>query len=128
MEKPTTYITREEQATIVKTKVCQLLGWTDFEYAQYQYQHGISYLMWYLPCDEDARSQLERSKLYWNWFKNLWLCHDESLVSFTLSLRECSAEMLRGVYDDLHCPHALAIEVKPNAVVLNEIKNNKHAF
>ena len=102
-----------------------MLNWTEMQFAEYQYQNGIAYLMWYLPCDEWARQQLERSKLYWNWFKNQWVLHDESLLSFKLSLSECDHNTLMRLYDDLHCPRALAVEVKPNRVVLDSIKKQE---
>lgn len=100
----------------VKKQVCQLLHWTEMEYAQYQYQMGIAYLMWYLPVNESLRAEYERSKLFWNWFKNIWLCYDESWCSFKLSLQECSKEKRLQLYKNLHCPRALVMDEKPTAL------------
>lgn len=118
----------EQRADVLKKHVCKMLNWTEMQFAEYQYQNGIAYLMWYLPCDDWARQQLERSKLYWSWFKNQWTLHDESLLSFQISLTECSHRTLMQLYDDLHCPRALAVDVKPNRVVLDSIKKREAAL
>lgn len=119
---PTAVQVHAVRADFLKHTVSDLLGWTEFEYCEYQYQMGIAYLMWYLPCDERSRRKLERSRMYWNWYKNQWAIYDESLLTYKLSLNQCPIPHMREVYRDLHCPHKMAVEVKPNDVVLNSIK------
>lgn len=127
MQKPPPILQQHQhRADDCKKQICLLLGWTDMQHAEYLYQHGISYLYWYLPTDAYGRDQLERSKLYWNWFKYQWMIHDEGLLTFKRSLSECSQEEVFTAYKNLHCPHAMAAEVKPNSVVLSEIKPSQN--
>lgn len=124
MDNQTQAQVQKQKADSLKMEICLLLNWTDQQYCEYQYENGIAYLMWYLPCDDYARHQLERSRLYWNWFKYQWMLHDESLLSYKVSVRECSVKTLLPLYQNLHCPRALAVEIKPNSVVLADIKTN----
>ena len=118
---PTTAQAQQQKADLLKKEICLLLNWTEMQYAEYQYKHGLAYLLWYLPCDEARRYALERSKLYWNWFKNHWVLYDESLLSYKLSLRQCPADNLLAVYAELHCPKALAVDIKINKVILDSL-------
>lgn len=122
-EKPTT--DTRDAADRLKAQVCTLLLWDEMQYAQFQYQTGIAYLMWYLPCDEDSRQQLERSKLYWNWFKNQWN-NDDFVYNTTSGIGLMTLKQRRMIYHELHCPRVLAVEVKPNNVVLSSIKKPQH--
>ena len=112
---------RMNEAASIKEQIMKLLHWDEMQYCEYQYTNGIAYLYWYLPCDEDARKQLEGSKLYWNWFKNQWTIHDEALLTYTAFINT-DIKLRRESYQCFHCPRALAAEVKPNDIVLNEIK------
>jgi hypothetical protein len=123
VEKPTTHAQAYAEASErLKKKICRLLEWDEMQYAEYQYATGIAYLYWYLPCDDRGRNQLERSRLFWNWFKNLWKNDDFvfNSISGVGLIRLCER---RIIYEELHCPRVLATEWKPNAVVLAEIKN-----
>jgi len=119
----TDVLLQQLRAKACRLKICVLLGWTEMQYFERQLENGIAYLYWYLPCDERARRKLERSRLYWNWFKNQWALHDESLLSFNRSLKEISVLDVLDLFDALHDPQALAVDTKPNSVVLNSIKN-----
>ena len=125
--KLTTAQAHKIEADKLKATICRLLKRTELEYCEYQYQTGLSYLQWYLPTDEYARYQLERSQLFWAWFKNQWAAHD-------FEFAKCEGIEVTGVvlrchmYASLHCPIALAKEVKPNNTVLNEIKTKTPAY
>jgi hypothetical protein len=119
----TTVQAQQQKANLLKREICLLLNWMEMEYAEYQYRNGLAYLMCYLPCDAESRYKLERSKMYWSWFKNHWMLYDESLLTYRTSLRQCPVENLLDVYDELHCPKALAVDVKINRVILESIKN-----
>lgn len=106
----------------LKKRICKQLQWDEMQYAEFQYKTGIAYLHWYLPCDDYGRKQLERSKLYWSWFKVQWNEHDMLFLE-TDGLDSISSKVIAGMYEFLHCPRALAIDVKPNSVVLAEIKH-----
>jgi hypothetical protein len=121
MEKPTYAQAHHDAAKRLKFKICLLLEWSLMEYAEYQQQTGISYLYWYLPCDDLGRDQLERSKLYWNWYKTQWQGFDMAFVEQP-DLDHIGLTIKREMYKSLHCPHAMAAEIKPNNVVLSELK------
>lgn len=113
--------TAQQKADFLKKEICLLLNWTEMQFADYQYKCGIAYLYWYLPCDEWARQQLERSKLYWNWFKILWTSHDALLVADQLfSACDC-AKRLKD-YEWMHDPRSLVNEYKPNSLVLQSLQ------
>ena len=117
-----TYIQqRQDYAASIKAKMCLLLRWDEMQFAEYQYANGIAYLMWFLPCDEYAREQLLRSRLYWNWFKNIWTTNDAVMIEDPLFLAMDMSNRLKD-YEWLHCPRALVQDRKPNAVVLQSIK------
>ena len=120
-EKPTNATAHKDAADRLKQQICKLLQWDEMQYAEFQYQNGIAYLMWYLPCDEYAREQLLRSRLYWNWFKNQWN-NDDYVFNTTSGIGLVSINQRLIIYEDLHNPQALAIEVKPNSIVLSSIK------
>lgn len=105
-----------------------MLGWDDMDYAEYQFKMGIAYLMWYLPCDENMRQRLSYSKQFWNWFKHVWNVHDESWLTYTYSLKEMHVQMRWALYEELHNPRVLAVEEKPNRVVLDSIKTKEVAL
>jgi hypothetical protein len=112
----------QQKADALKWQICQLLSWSHDDYCNYQYKCGLSYLAWYAPANETLRRQLEGSKLFWNWFKNVWTVYDESLLSFTTGLQECSQQTRRSTYETLHCPRTMAVEEKPFKAVLDSVQ------
>lgn len=109
----------------IKAQVCELLGWDEMDYAEYQFKIGIAYLMWYVPVDEELRRKLSYSRLFWNWFKHMWTVHDDSWLCYTHSLNTMHVQMRWALYEELHNPRVLAVEEKPNRVVLESIKNGQ---
>ena len=122
-EKPTTATAYKDAADRLKQQICKLLQWDEMQYAEFQYQNGIAYLMWYLPCDEYAREQLLRSRLYWSWFKNQWNA-DDMLVLEVARDNDMPLQVAREIYTEIHCPRVLACEIKPNAIVLSSLKTH----
>lgn len=128
IEKPTYAKQWRKLAEQMKQQVCQLLDWDEMQYAEFQYTSGLSYLMWLFPVDEHARDCLQRSKVFWNWYKHTWSMYDESYLTYRLSLKENSAAKRTIIYKDLHCPRTMAVEVKPNSVVIAEINKKEEAY
>lgn len=127
MPTKTTYAEEWQQlAHRLKREACELLQWTEDAYTAYQYETGLQYLKWAFPFHAEARYQLERSRIFWNWWKHTWSMYDESLFSFKRSLKESSVQTIREAYEDLHSPSVMVKEkLMPNTVVLSEIKSNK---
>lgn len=104
--------------------ICNLVKCSEDEYAEVMYKNGLAYLQWYLPCDQHAKKQLERSKLYWNWFKKQYRECDKAYIQSPGIALETLKER-RRLYRELHDPKALVIDLKPNRIVLAEINKNK---
>jgi hypothetical protein len=92
-----------------------------------QYKYGLAYLMWYLPCDDANRRRLEGSKIFWQWYKFQWEVQDEALLLHE-PFATHSFSRRRKLYKSLHCPRAMAVEVKPNSVVLQELGKKKEVL
>lgn len=114
----------KELAELQKKDITMLMQWTHEEFCNYQYQFGLAYLQHRFPADFKARQILERSRIFWNWYKFVWVQYDYSLLSFKRSLQECNLHTLRQCYEHLHCPQAMAADTRPSDPVLEELKNN----
>lgn len=116
---------RKEQANKVKAVVMQLLQWSELEYANFQYESGLAYLRHYIPTDKWGQDMLQRSRLFWNWWKNQWLLRDECFLAVGKEIltNAVSTENLRRLYFHDHNPATLASEIYPNRTVLDESYN-----
>lgn len=76
--------------------------------------------MWYLPCNPRQRRILEGSKVFWNWFKTQWYIHDQALID-DAEFHQATIKERRLWFKRLHCPQAMAAEVKPNSIVIAEL-------
>lgn len=110
-----------ERAKLMKLRVCQLLGWTELEYAEFQFTCGKQYLQHYIPRDPEGIDELVTSKLYWNWWKLMWTNRDWAYLDENendlQALHQSNREKL---YKHLHDPHALSLATTPPGVVLEE--------
>lgn len=116
--------TRKEKAKQLKAVVIDLLQWDELEYATFQYECGLAYLRHYIPGDNWGQDMLQRSKLFWNWWKNQWTLRDESFCAMDSEVPTSrvgiSTENLRRLYLHLHDAAILASDIYPNRVVLEE--------
>ncbi len=122
---------RTETASRLKATVGQMLRWTEMDFSKFQYEQGIAYLKAYtsppIPLsgregeeiNEWAVSALERSRLYWNWWKNHWVNRDEAFIEFTNNTAH-DLETRRDIYSDMHDGKTLAASIYPNGIILNE--------
>jgi hypothetical protein len=108
----------------VQIEMCLLLNCSHETYSNILYKYGRAYLHWYLPCNERQRRKLEGSQIFWAWFRLQFEIHDDALINdpefplLTINER-------RRWFKNLHCPQAMANEVKPNAVVLAELNKKE---
>ncbi len=109
---------RKQTATTLKGQVCELLGWDEQQYAEYQYNTGLEYMELYTLDDAMACEVLERSKIFWSWWKNAWANRDECFMVEKIKLidRATAIALYYGVHDAL----ALAEELRPDAIVLGD--------
>lgn len=102
----------------MKQEVLELLGWDELEYGQFIYDTGLEYLPAYIPGNAAAIAALERSRIFWAWWKNHWRQRDEE---FLAKVNRCeSPEAIRFYYGWKHNPKRLATKFTPNSVVLDD--------
>lgn len=101
----------------MKQEITRLLGWTELEYATFQYETGLAYLREYIPGDVEAIHALETSRIFWAWWKNHWIQRDMQFLHNISSI--CPVQDLRRYYLGWHDVEHLIKTIYPNAVVLH---------
>jgi hypothetical protein len=109
----------QKRAASLKAKVCRELRWTDLQYNEYQLDKGHDYLMAYLKGDEYSVSVMERSAIFWKWWRNHWANRDEGFMEFVTNTTYSVADM-REFYGDVNEAALLAECIYPNGVILSE--------
>lgn len=111
--------TRRDASVRCAVRVMNLLHWTELEYGAFKYQIGLSYLKQYTK-DEQAICRLERTKVFWNWWKIHWTIREEQWLLDYQKLQQISLRYRLKSYKSQHDPGGLAQEIYPNAKVLGE--------
>lgn len=122
----TTHIeTRRKIAAALKARVCELLGWDEQQYADFQYECGLRYLRHSIPADNWGQDWLQRAAIFWNWWKNEWCRRDAEFCEPEEGWHPelLGTENMRRLYHHEHNPIVLASEIYPNRVVLDESYN-----
>jgi hypothetical protein len=110
--------TYKRKADAIKEQVCELLSITDYEYAEKQYLQGVAYLYWHLPNEPILRMAFERSKIYWTWWKMMWVARDEVFINHAAMM---SSKVRHELYQELHAACNLSREIKPSKAVTTEV-------
>ena len=110
---------RTETASRLKATVARMLRWSEMDFSQFQYEQGITYLKAYLNNDTYSVDVMERSRMYWNWWKNHWSNRDQAFIDFTNNTAY-DLETRRDIYHDMHCGKTLASSIYPNGIILSE--------
>jgi len=105
----------------LQLKVCKLLEWSSDEYSEFMYKMGVAYLHWYLIGQDKNRRKMERSRLFWNWFKIAFWSYDQAFTADESRILSLSLKARRTLFKDLHCPIEFSKYEKPDEVVLNAI-------
>lgn len=116
-----------QRAHSVQTEMCLLLNITEERYNEIMYRNGLAYLQWYLPCNARQRRVLEGSKIYWSWFRLQWEMHEDALIDSEYFFH-LTIDSRRKLFQHLHDPQALAVEVKPNDIVLAELNKKEVVY
>jgi len=96
--------------------VRRLLGWTEQQYCDFQYESGLEYLQAYIPDDQHGIDMLSRSRIFWNWWKNHWAMRDEQFISVAEEYTKGNEKL----YRTMNSSKALTSKIYPNAAVLEE--------
>lgn len=110
---------RMELRSLLKPRVIKILRFDDMDHSKFQYQQGIAYLKAYLNNDTYSVEVMERSRLYWNWWKSHWANRDQAFIEF-VNNTAYDLETRREIYRDMHCGKTLAASIYPNGIVMNE--------
>lgn len=95
-------------------KVCQLLKWSQEQYAEYQYHCGQVFLNNWLQSSHCV-AVAEKSKVFWNWYKNQWDKINERYI-IRMSKRDVDAfELYMLMQEPLRLPYY------PNSVLTEAI-------
>lgn len=111
-----------EKATnwLTKPAVMALLDIDDMEYNLIQYEQGVNYLHTYLKGDEWGIGVMERSAIFWAWWKNHWANRDEQFLGINHNSPVHTVAEARKLYAQFNKGSMLAQNIHPNSVVLNE--------
>lgn len=113
MEKVITHIeTRRQIAASSMSQVLQLLNITEEEYCWHKYQCGYQYLMIYTEYDRQAVAHIERTRKYWQWWKNHWTMREEE---FLADANNIFPRHRMKHYKRLHSPAILSQEITLHA-------------
>jgi len=96
----TTYIkTIKAQDLNQQQQICELLGITEMEYCQNQYNKGLAYAKAQVDGDVFGYAILERSKSFWAYWKNEFAKRE---AHFLNTFSSYDYEFLLNEYDFIH--------------------------
>lgn len=101
---------RKNAAARCMNRVMWLLKWDELTYCWYKYEQGLRYLQLVVQ-DDAAVAEMERSPVYWGWWKNHWTIREEGFLSDIVKLEQQGFELCETVYKGLHRAELLAGEL-----------------
>lgn len=97
-----------------------LLEWNEEQYCWYKYRQGLEYLRVYLFGDAHAISIIERSPVFWGWWKNHFTIREEEYLQHTQELENMPISKRAAAYVKLHDAKMLAEEMNPTSQMLGD--------
>ena len=109
---------KQKQTRFTNSKrIIKMLGWSELEYATFINETGMQYLELYIPADRQGIYMLNRSRIFWNWWKNQWAIRDEIYLAIVNDFSPRNWELL---YRQEHSADVLTNSIFPSAVVLHD--------
>lgn len=113
----TTHIQQRRNAAIAAMQqVMDATGMTELQYCKAMYISGITYLEHYVRVEEDIK-RIERSRIFWNWWKIQWTIREEEYLTYALAH---PVHMRYYLWGKLHDPLILVQERTPNGIALGD--------
>ncbi|SEW02239.1 hypothetical protein SAMN05428988_1343 [Chitinophaga sp. YR573] len=112
--------TYKDKANALKGRICDLLKWSELEYAEFQYNTGIEFLQYYIPDDPYGADQLICSRIYWAWWRNQWYLREMALPFEFLSRPQWPLSVIRSKYIDMHNAQSLVSSLYIGRVILEQ--------
>ena len=101
-----------------------LLHWSEEEYQSFKMRCGCAYLQYYMPQYPALIDELIETRLFWAWWCNRWLLRDEAFIS-SEHLSSINLKVVVFAYKSMHCPIALAKELKIESLVFEDSSISK---
>jgi hypothetical protein len=127
MKKDSSKKERLIEMQVIKDHIIHLLCFTEHEYAEMQMNAGLSFLTMKLEGDEYMIDKMNRSKIFWSWWRNQWAVRDESFLFQNQNMHVSRLGMLlvktmesRSDYLLLHNPYHLVTIVDDYGKTLRE--------
>jgi hypothetical protein len=117
--KPTHIQSRRNAAIRCEQHVMNLLDWSLEDYTWFKYETGLRYLNYYTKNCQ-AIYMLERSQIFWSWWKNHWTIREEEWLLGFDKLQTISPRIRLRDYRAQHNAGGLAQEIFPNAKILGD--------
>lgn len=107
----------KNEMEVVKDSIIKMLHWSEMNYAEFMYETGLAYLQHYILGDEYGIAALERSRIFWSWWRNHWAQRDQRFMANISPANYATAEKFYRWWND---PKHLAGNIWPNSVILDE--------
>src|SRR5207253_685449 len=113
-----------QQATSNKLQeILEILDWKEEVWSQFVYNTGLQYLYIRYAADAITPEVLNRSRLFWNWWKNQWQIRDEAFLDKEtkgfLPLQKLPLRKSVMQYFLLHDARGLVNEIWPNRDIVD---------
>lgn len=119
MQAETLVITLTATANELKEAICEMLEWSEEQYANYQFEQGIAYIMLYMPCCEKTRLKLQQSASFWGWWKLNWTRMDE--VFFNEPILKVNTNHRRIMYKGIQAGYAKIQDIRIPSVITDNL-------
>lgn len=63
----------------IKSLICQAVGWSEYQYNEYQYETGTQYLAIRMPLESRARA-VAYTRIFWIWWMRMWELTDRKFI------------------------------------------------
>ena len=101
-------------------RVLYVLQTSEEDYCWYKYLCGLNWLQHYLNGDGYTIDMLERSKVFWGWWKSEWHRRDQAFLEDAETLITLRPRTRLDIWFALHSPKELASRLSPHAAVMDE--------
>jgi hypothetical protein len=105
---------RQDQA-LVQTRIMNLIGWSDLQFAEYQESQGLAFLKCWLGADVPLVDDLPNHRAFWSWWRCYWTRRDREFLELSSLL---FSHELESYYRETHEPGSL--EFYPQAAIMEE--------
>lgn len=111
---------RQQAAHRCMNRILPMLEWTELQYCYFMYGEGLKYLQIYLQGDMHAIGIIERSPVFWGWWKNHWTIRDEVYLQSYEEMCQISLYFREAAYKALHNADLLTQEKEYYSIGLGD--------